>query len=127
MTQAPKNSSTEELRAALSYTRTYDEKRKKNTPRLTSMPERRRQRKTVADIFVPEKHTSIGALRFTMQFIDVLAVISMITLVIWNGYIGANDKGTIAPVMAALFGSLMFTSVLFFNGMYQLVFGSHLL
>jgi len=119
MTETSKNSSTAELRAALSYTRVQDEKRTNKSARLETMPDRRRRRKTVADVAVPTKQTNISALRFTMRFIDIVAVISIITLIIWNGYIGTNDKGVIAPLAAALTGSAIFTAILYLNRTYQ--------
>jgi len=43
MTETSKNSSTAELRAALSYTRVQDEKRTNKSARLETMPDRRRR------------------------------------------------------------------------------------
>lgn len=95
--------------------RKEDEKRQSNQTRHPSMPERRRSRKSISDINVPKRQVSMSATRFMMRSIDVLAVIGIITLAIWNGYIGINNNNIIAPIAAAALGSFCFILLLFLN------------
>lgn len=95
--------------------RKEDEKRQSNQTRHPSMPERRRSRKSISDINVPKRQVSMSATRFMMRSIDVLAVIGIITLSTWNGYIGINNKTILAPIAAAALGSFCFILLLFLN------------
>lgn len=110
-----------ELSSALAFAqiepkgREGDEKRRTSSPLPPNVPDRRRRRKSVSDIHVPEKQVNMSTLRFTMRSLDILAVITIITLGIWNGYIGANDNGIIAPIASAIMGSFFFISLLFIN------------
>lgn len=114
-----------ELSSALAFAkiepkgREADEKRKGSNPLPPNMPDRRRRRKSVSDIHVPEKQVNMSAMRFTMRAIDILGVITIITLGIWEGYVGANDNGIIAPITAAIMGSFFFISLLFMNRAHQ--------
>ncbi|CAM3656436.1 exopolysaccharide biosynthesis polyprenyl glycosylphosphotransferase [Litorimonas haliclonae] len=113
--------SSAELSSALAFAqleskgREGDEKRRGSTPLPPNMPDRRRRRKSVADIHVPRKQVNMNVMRFTMRSIDIIAVVTIITLGIWNGYVGANDNGIIAPITAAVLGSFFFISLLFMN------------
>ena len=73
-----------------------DEKRHSTQNRLPSMPERRRSRRSLSDIKVPKKQFSMSAARFMMRSIDVLAVIGIIAVATWNGYVGINNKEVLA-------------------------------
>ena len=77
--------------------------------------DRRRKRKTTADIAVPEKQTSMNALRFALRASDIFWVTAIIVLGVWNGYVGLNDKPVLAPVAAAIMGSVIFITLLFAN------------
>ena len=126
-------------------TRTTDEKRGNaqrrsiaadkfaNAIRPTSQrmkTDRRRKRKTTADITVPQKQTSMSALRFTLRASDIFWVTAIIVISVWNGYIGINDKQIIAPIAAALMGSVIFISMLFLNRAHRFAaaetFGQHM-
>ena len=74
--------------------------------------DRRRKRKTVADIDVPQKQTNMNALRFALRVSDIFWVTTIITIAVWNAYIGANNNNIIAPVAAAFLGTgcLLYTS-----------------
>jgi Undecaprenyl-phosphate glucose phosphotransferase len=113
-----------------STARQEDEKRKGQQDRLPDMPERRRRRQSVSDIHVPEKQINMSAWRFVMRGVDAFAAIYVITLCIWNGYIGANDNGIIAPIAAAVLGSVFFIGLLFLNRAHRFhpteTFGQHL-
>jgi len=78
-------------------------------------PDRRRRRKSVADIFVPRKQTNMSALRFALRASDIFWVISVIMIGIWNAYIGINNKAVLAPIAAAGLGSVIFVTMLFVN------------
>ena len=78
-------------------------------------PDRRRKRKTVADINVPQKQTNMNALRFALRVSDVFWITAVIALAVWNGYIGVNEKNILAPIAAALLGMGVFISMLFIN------------
>lgn len=98
-----------------SVARKGDEKRQSNSPRHPSMPERRRSRRVLSDIKVPRKQTSMSASRFMMRSVDILAVIGVIAIATWNGYVGSNNNGIIAPIAAAALGSICFILLLFLN------------
>lgn len=128
---------TAQLRSALASTmvsgdniaRKGDEKRHSIQNRLPSMPERRRSRRALSDIKVPKKQFSMSAARFMMRSIDVLAVIGIIAIATWNGYVGINNKGILAPIAAAALGSVCFILLLFLNGAHRFkpteTFGQH--
>lgn len=75
--------------------------------------DRRRKRKTTAEVDVPQKQTNMNALRFALRVSDVFWVTAVIALAIWNGYIGLNEKNILAPVAAALLGMGVFITMLF--------------
>ncbi|RKQ71902.1 Undecaprenyl-phosphate glucose phosphotransferase [Litorimonas taeanensis] len=121
--QADTYTDTAQLRAELTSAmsaprasvRKEDEKRTGQQAPLPSMPDRRRRRKSVTDIKVTEKQSNLSAWRFVMRSLDAFAVIYVITVGIWNGYIGANNNGIIAPIAAATLGSLFFIGLLILN------------
>ena len=82
-------------------------------------PERRRVRKTVADLPVPTHQMNMNAVRFGLQMIDVVGVLAVIAIGIWNGYIGINNRGTLAPVAASLLGSTVFIFMMYFARAYR--------
>jgi len=75
--------------------------------------DRRRKRKTVADIDVPLKQNNMNALRFALRVSDIFWVTTIIALAVWNAYIGVNNNNIIAPIAAALLGMGVFISMLF--------------
>ena len=81
--------------------------------------ERRRKRLTTADIDVPRRQFNMNALRFGLRSLDVLLVCAIIALGIWNGYVGVNDRGVMAPVAASLLGSVVFIAALFVSNAYR--------
>ena len=80
-----------------------------------SKTDRRRKRKTVSDVKLPEKQTNMGAVRFVLRASDVFWVTAIIALAVWNGYIGTNNNNIIAPIAAALLGMGVFITMLFIN------------
>jgi len=108
-----------------------DEKRSSNTRRRTEQldafsaairpaenrkrTDRRRKRKTVKNIEVPQKQTNMNAVRFALRVSDVFWIAAIITLAVWNSYIGTNNRGIIAPAAAAILGMSVFISMLFVN------------
>ena len=81
--------------------------------------ERRRRRKTVGDLPVPARQVNMSAVRFGLQAIDVIGVLAVIAIGIWNGYIGINNRGTLAPVAASLLGSGVFIFMMYFARAYR--------
>lgn len=131
--------------ASIETARRADEKRGTAQRRQTSMdsfaeavrPEakrvktdRRRKRKTTADVSVPQKQTSMNALRFALRVSDIFWVTAIIVLGVWNGYVGTNNNGIIAPIAAALMGSAIFIAMLFANRAHNFAaaetFGQHM-
>ena len=131
--------------AAVKTARRADEKRGSSQRREQSMdsfaktvrPEakrtgkdRRRKRKTTADVSVPQKQTSMSALRFALRASDIFWVTAIIVLGVWNGYVGTNDNGVIAPIAAAMMGSVIFIAMLFTNRAHRFAaaetFGQHM-
>jgi len=91
-----------------------------NTPEVqTPRVERRRRRKTTAEIHVPERQTNINALRFIVKTIDVVLVCVIIAFGIWNSYIGINNNDIIAPAAAAILGAAIFITSLFASQAYR--------
>ena len=92
--------------------------------------DRRRKRKTTADVSVPQKQTSMNALRFALRASDIFWVTAIIALGVWNGYVGINDKPVLAPVAAAIMGSIIFITMLFANRAHRFAaaesFGQHM-
>ena len=73
--------------------------------------DRRRKRKSTADIKVPSRQFNMSALRFGLRGLDIVLVCAIIALGIWNGYSGVNGRGVIAPIAASILGScLLYTS-----------------
>lgn len=118
------------LEQAVSSSRQGDEKRMAVQSPLPSMPERRRRRKTVSDVSVPEKQVNMNALRFMMRSLDIFAVVTVIAIGIWNGYVGQNNNSIIAPLAASALGSAFFITLLFVNRAHRFTatesFGQHL-
>jgi len=77
--------------------------------------DRRRRRKTTADIDVPQRQTNMSALRFALRVSDIFWVTAIITIGVWNGYIGINNHGVLAPITAAILGMSVFIFMLFVN------------
>ena len=77
--------------------------------------DRRRKRKTVADVQIPHKQNNMNALRFTLRVSDVFWIMVIITIAVWNGYIGENNRGVVAPLAAAALGVAVFITMLFSN------------
>ena len=100
------------------HARTGDEKRS-GTPGGTPAVDRRRRRVSVAELPVPAHQMNMNAVRFGLQLIDVIGVLAIIALGIWNGYIGMNDRGVIAPIAASLLGSGVFIFMMYFARAYR--------
>ena len=81
--------------------------------------DRRRKRLTTADIDVPRRQINMSALRFGLRSLDVILVCAIIAVGIWNGYMGLNDRGVMAPVAASILGSVIFIAGLFFSNAYR--------
>ncbi|MGB6229751.1 MAG: exopolysaccharide biosynthesis polyprenyl glycosylphosphotransferase [Litorimonas sp.] len=83
------------------------------------MPDRRRKRASTSDLTIPGRQTNMSAVRFGLQAIDILAVLCIIAVGTWNGYVGANEKTVLAPVAASLLGSAIFIFMMFFGRAYR--------
>ena len=86
-----------------------------NTPKV----DRRRKRLTTADIQVPRRQINMSALRFGLRSLDVILVCAIIAIGIWNGYVGVNERGVMAPVAASVLGSVIFIAGLFVSNAYR--------
>lgn len=73
-------------------------------------------RRSVSEITVPKRQINGSALRFALRASDIVWVTALIMLTIWNGYIGTNNKGVVAPVTAGFLGALMFAGSLLVSG-----------
>ena len=81
--------------------------------------DRRRKRLTTADITVPRRQMNMSALRFGLRSLDVILVCAVIAVGIWNGYVGVNERGVMAPVVASVLGSVIFIAALFVSNPYR--------
>lgn len=95
-------------------------------PAVTSAPMQRPQqappqiqRRSAADIKVPHKHVNAGALRFALRVSDVVWVAAIIMVAVWNGYVGVNGRGVLAPVAAAALGTIIFITTLLMSGAHR--------
>jgi Undecaprenyl-phosphate glucose phosphotransferase len=61
----------------------------------------------------------MSALRFGLRGLDIVLVCAIIALGIWNGYVGANERGVMAPVAASALGSVIFIAGLFISNAYR--------
>jgi len=118
--------------AKRSQARQYDEKRgtaenrldafaKKIRPEEGKKPkvDRRRKRLSTADIDVPTRQINMSAVRFGVRGLDILLVCAIIALGIWNGYVGVNNRGIMAPIAASILGSVIFITALFASNAYR--------
>ncbi len=81
--------------------------------------DRRRKRLTTAEVHVPRRQINMSALRFGLRGLDIVLVCAIIALGIWNGYVGANERGVMAPVAASALGSVIFIAGLFISNAYR--------
>ena len=95
------------------------DERRAGTAAPSAGPDRRRRRRSVSDLPVPNHQMNMNAVRFGLQAIDVVGVLAVIALGIWNGYVGINDRGTLAPVMASLLGSAVFITMMYVARAYR--------
>ncbi len=88
-------------------------------PKSSPAVDRRQKRLTTAQINVPLRQINMSAVRFGLRSLDVILVCAIIAIGIWNGYVGVNDRGIMAPVVASLLGSVIFIAALFFSSAYR--------
>jgi Undecaprenyl-phosphate glucose phosphotransferase len=81
--------------------------------------DRRQKRLTTAEIDVPRRQINMNALRFGLRSLDIILVCAIIAIGIWNGYVGVNDRGIMAPIAASLLGSVIFIAALFVSNAYR--------
>ncbi len=124
-----KNSQTSSLKAHrandenLNSRRTTEEKRRQShqdnfaarirDPKTKPAMDRRRKRKTLADISAPRRKTNVTAVRFVVRSSDIFWVSALIFLGLWNAYIGTNNRAIIAPIVAGCIGAGGFIVMLF--------------
>ena len=88
-------------------------------PTSSTPVDRRRKRLTTADVNVPHRQINMSALRFGLRSLDIILVCAIIAIGIWNGYIGINERGIMAPVAASVLGSAIFIAALFISNAYR--------
>jgi len=90
-------------------------------PEPTAAPkvDRRRRRLSTTDIDVPRRQINMSALRFGLRSLDIILVCAIIAIGIWNGYVGVNDRGIMAPIAASVLGSVIFIAALFVSNAYR--------
>ena len=84
-----------------------------------AVTDRRRKRLTTDEINFPRRQFNMSALRFGLRGLDIILVCAIIALGIWNGYVGINDRGIMAPVAASILGSVIFIAGLFISNAYR--------
>ena len=70
------------------------------------------ERKTPVNVTVPQRQVNASALRFLLKASDVFWIGALIILSIWDGYVGTNNKGIIAPIAAGILGMGIFAASL---------------
>lgn len=76
-------------------------------------------RKSLSDVHVGRKQTNPSALKFLLRASDVFWIGTLIMLSVWNGYIGINNHTLLAPLAAALFGTIVIGTTLMMSGAYR--------
>ncbi len=76
-------------------------------------------RKTLDMITVPQRDINASALKFALQASDIIWISAIILVTIWNGYVGLNGRGILAPVAAGLLGTAIFTATLLMSGAHR--------
>lgn len=74
------------------------------------------ERKTPVNVTVPQRQVNASALRFLLKASDVFWIGALIILSIWDGYVGTNNKGIIAPIAAGILGMGIFAASLIMSG-----------
>lgn len=86
-------------------------------------------RRPINSILVPKGQVNGSALRYALRVSDIVWVTAIIMLVVWNAYIGTNNKGVIAPIAAGILGAFMFAGTLLISGAHNFhpseSFGAH--
>jgi Undecaprenyl-phosphate glucose phosphotransferase len=106
------------LMEAAGRLKAYADSVRPEPPRHTG-PDRRRKRLQTSDINVPRRQINMNAVRTGLKGLDILLVCAIIAVGIWNGYIGINNRGVMAPVAAAVLGSVIFIAALFASNAYK--------
>lgn len=75
--------------------------------------ERRQRRLSPSQIQVPRKQTNINALRHALRLSDIVWVTLIIMFGLLNAYVGLNQRGGVASIVAGLFGAVSFITMLF--------------
>ena len=76
-------------------------------------------RMKLSDIHVSRRRVNASAMRFAFRASDVIWIAAIITVSIWNTYIGANNHNVLAPLVAGLFGTAVFIGSLFMSGAHR--------
>ncbi len=77
------------------------------------------QRKPLSDIRVSKRRMNGAALRFALRLSDILWITAIITVSIWNAYIGIGNHTVLAPVVAGALGTIMFVGTLMISGAHR--------
>jgi Undecaprenyl-phosphate glucose phosphotransferase len=67
--------------------------------------DRRRQRKKLADVFVPRRQHNLPAIRLSLRTFDAVVVSILILVGVWSSYIGINNNPVLAPIAASIVGA----------------------
>lgn len=90
------------------------------TPTYTGK-DRRKQRQTTTDLNVQKRRIDGYGLRLLLKFADITWITAIITLVLWNAYIGTNNHSVIAPIAAGCVGAAAFIGMLLCMESYRFV------
>ena len=70
-------------------------------------------------ISVARHRINASALRFALRVSDVVWMTLIITVGIWNAYVGINNHDVLAPLTAGALGTVMFILTLFMSGAHR--------
>lgn len=85
----------------------------------TIQPKRPITRVSLDEIELPKKRINANALMYALKLSDIIWVTAIITLMIWNGYVGTGNHSILAPVAAGILGTVMFVSTLLMSGAHR--------
>lgn len=72
-----------------------------------------------SEISLPRERVNASALKFALQFSDIIWVTAIITVMIWSGYIGTGNHSVLAPLTAGILGTAMFIGTLLMSSAHR--------
>ena len=88
-------------------------------PAAPETPKPEIQRQALSTLRTVRRRVNASAMRFALRVSDVIWITAIITVSIWNAYIGTNNHDILAPLVAGLFGTAVFIGSLLMSGAHR--------